>query len=117
MNFDMSVAFVVGLSGIATVLAQIAGFHLPSSMILGLLLGAAFGLLNGGLVVLTKANPFLITLGTAALAYAGSLMLTQSKTLYAPIPEFTLLGRERLSAQSTTPSSCSYSSPSCCSSC
>ena len=35
-NFDMSVAFVVGLAGIITVLAQIAGFDLVTSMALGL---------------------------------------------------------------------------------
>ena len=65
-NFDMSVAFVVGLAGIVTVLAQICRprpRHLdgarprrPASPI---------GLVNGLLVVYTGANPFLITLGTA----------------------------------------------------
>jgi ribose/xylose/arabinose/galactoside ABC-type transport system permease subunit len=95
-NFDMSVAFVVGLAGIITVLAQIAGFDLTSSMALGLAGGMAIGLLNGFLVVQTGANPFLITLGTASLAYAISLMLTHSQTLYATIPDFNVFGRGRL---------------------
>src|SRR6185436_9840709 len=85
-NFDMSVAFVVGLAGIVTVLAQIAGFDLATSMLLGIAGGMAIGLVNGLLVVFTGANPFLITLGTALLAYSASLTLTHSQTFYATIP-------------------------------
>ena len=92
----MSVAFVIGLAGIVTVLAQIAGFDLATSMALGLGSGLAVGFVNGLLVVYTGANPFLITLGTASLAYALSLTLTHSQTLYATIPEFNILGRGRL---------------------
>jgi ribose/xylose/arabinose/galactoside ABC-type transport system permease subunit len=46
-NFDMSVAFVIGLSGIITVLAQIAGLDLAASMALGLAGGLAVGLVTG----------------------------------------------------------------------
>jgi ribose/xylose/arabinose/galactoside ABC-type transport system permease subunit len=95
-NFDMSVAFVVGLAGIVTVRAQIAGFDLVTSMALGLAAGVGIGMVNGLLVVHTGANPFLITLGMALLAYSVSLMLTRSQTLYATIPEFNELGRGRL---------------------
>jgi ribose transport system permease protein len=95
-NFDMSVAFVVGLAGIVTVLAQIAGVDLVASIALGVSAGLAIGSLNGLLVVYTGANPFLITLGTALLAYSVSLILTRSQTLYATIPEFNVVGRGRL---------------------
>ena len=95
-NFDMSVAFVVGLAGIVTVLAQIAGLDLVTSMALGLAAGIEIGLVNGLLVVYTGANPFLITLGIALLAYSVSLTLTRSQTLYATIPDFNELGRGRL---------------------
>ena len=95
-NFDMSVATVVGLSGIITVLAQVAGCGLLASLALGLAGGLAVGLLNGLLVVSTGASPFLITLGTASLAYATSLTLTHSQTFYATIPAFNILGRGNL---------------------
>jgi ribose/xylose/arabinose/galactoside ABC-type transport system permease subunit len=95
-NFDMSVAFVVGLAGIITVLAQIAGFDLATSIAFGLAGGMAVGLVNGLLVVFTGANPFLITLGTALLAYSASLTLTHSQTFYATIPAFNVIGRGRL---------------------
>jgi ribose transport system permease protein len=95
-NFDMSVASVMGLAGIIAVLAQAAGFGLAGSIAAGLLTGVVVGLLNGLLVVTTGANPFLITLGTNALAYATALWLTQSKTLYTAIPAFNEIGRGKV---------------------
>jgi ribose transport system permease protein len=95
-KFDMSVAAVIGLSGIITILTQIAGFGLIGSMACGLACGLLLGLLNGVLVVLTKANPFLITLGTNAFAYAMALTITHSKTFYTTLPAFNVLGRGKL---------------------
>jgi ribose/xylose/arabinose/galactoside ABC-type transport system permease subunit len=91
-NFDMSVAYIIGLAGIATVLAQRAGADLFLSILVGLAAGALVGLVNGILVVKTKANAFLITLGTSFLVFSISLTITHSKTFYATIPEFSLLG-------------------------
>jgi ribose transport system permease protein len=95
-KFDMSVAAVIGLSGIITILTQIAVFGLIGSTVCGLACGLLLGILNGALVVLTKANPFLITLGTNAFAYAMALTITHSKTFYTTIPAFNLLGRGKL---------------------
>ena len=95
-NFDMSVAYIVGLSGITTVLSQLAGASLPISILLGILSGVLVGLLNGTIIVLTRANAFLITLGTSTLVYSINLALTQSKTWYASYDEFLILGQGRL---------------------
>lgn len=95
-NFDMSVGYVVGLAGILTVMSQNAGAGLVESILIGLAVGMAWGLVNGGLVVLTRANPFLITLGTGWLAYAISLTLTKSMTQYASIDAFAVIGQGQL---------------------
>jgi len=95
-NFDMSVGYVVGLAGILAVIGQNSGVGLIGSILIGLAAGMAWGLLNGGLVVLTRANPFLITLGTGWLAYAISLTLTKSMTQYVSINSFTVIGQGRL---------------------
>jgi ribose transport system permease protein len=95
-NFDMSVAYIIGLAGISTVLSQMMGADLVTSVIIGLLAGGLVGLLNGIIIVLTKANAFLITLGTAILVYSVNLILTQSKTYYASIEAFLLLGRGKI---------------------
>jgi ribose transport system permease protein len=95
-RFDMSVAGVVGLAGIVTVLAQINGFGLFASIGFGLGSGVLVGLCNGVLVLATGANPFLVTLAVNLLVYSLALSLTESKTLYATIPEFNLIGRGQL---------------------
>jgi ribose transport system permease protein len=95
-NFDMSVAYIIGLSGITTVLAQLFGANLFVSVALGLLAGGLVGLVNGLVIVLTKANAFLITLGTGILVYSLSLVLTRSKTFYASIDAFLILGRGKI---------------------
>ncbi len=95
-RFDMSVAGVVGLAGIVTVLAQINGFGLIASIGFGLGSGVLVGLCNGVLVLATGANPFLVTLAVNLLVYSLALSLTESKTLYATIPEFNLIGRGQL---------------------
>jgi ribose/xylose/arabinose/galactoside ABC-type transport system permease subunit len=95
-NFDMSVAWTVGFTGIVTVSAQLAGADLATSMACGLAGGLLIGLVNGLTVVLTGANPFLVTLGTSQLVYAAALTITHSQTLTAVIPAFNLLGRGRL---------------------
>jgi len=95
-NFDMSVAYVVGLAGIVAVISQLWGAGFGLSLLLGLLAGALIGLLNGTLIVWTRANAFLITLGTSILVYSVNLILTQSKTWYASVDSFLLLGRGKL---------------------
>ncbi len=95
-NFDMSVAYIVGLSGITTVMLQIQGAGLFVSVAGGLLAGVLIGVLNGLIIILTNANAFLVTLGTSALVYSINLILTQSKTWYAEIEAFLILGRGKL---------------------
>ncbi len=95
-NFDMSVAYTVGLAGIVTVMAQIKGAGLLVSILLGLGAGAVVGAVNGAIVALTGANPFLITLGTSTLVYSVNLTITQAKTWYATIPSFAVLGQGKV---------------------
>jgi ribose/xylose/arabinose/galactoside ABC-type transport system permease subunit len=95
-NFDMSVAYTVGLAGIVTVMAQINGAGLLFSIVLGLGAGAIVGIINGTIVVITGANPFLVTLGTSTLVYSINLTITQAKTWYATIPGFAILGQGKV---------------------
>ncbi len=95
-NFDMSVSYTVGLAGIVTVMAQLNGAGLLLSIALGLGAGAFVGILNGIIVVITGANPFLVTLGTSTLVYSLNLTITQAKTWYATIPGFAFLGQGKV---------------------
>lgn len=92
-NFDMSVSMVVPFAGIVSVGAQLVGWGLWPSILIGLLAATLIGVLNGTIVVITKANAFLITLGMQTLVYAVALILTEARTWYTAIPEFGTLGR------------------------
>jgi ribose/xylose/arabinose/galactoside ABC-type transport system permease subunit len=92
-NFDMSVSMVVPFAGIVCVGAQIAGWGLWPSIFAGLLAATLIGVLNGAIVVITRANAFLVTLGMQTLVYAIALILTEARTWYTAVPEFGTLGR------------------------
>lgn len=95
-NFDMSVSMVVPFAGMLAIGVQINGGGLIESLLVGLLGGLAVGFLNGILVVKTRANPFLITLGTQTLVYALSLIITEARTWYGQIDAYNFIGRGRL---------------------
>lgn len=92
-NFDMSVSMVVPFAGIACVGAQLLGLGLWPSIVLGLLAGTAVGVANGLIVVITRANAFLITLGMQTFIYAIALIITQARTWYVAVPDFAFLGK------------------------
>lgn len=90
-NFDMSVGSVVALAGTVAVIAQPLG--LMPSLLLALMSGMLVGLANGLIVVTTRANPFLVTLGMQLVIYGLTLTITRARTLYGEIDAFNLLGR------------------------
>lgn len=61
-NIDVSVGSITGMCAV------------PLAILLTLLLGALCGLINAGLIIYTKVNPLVITLGTLYL-FAGSALL------------------------------------------
>ncbi len=49
---------------------------MPLAILLTLLLGALCGLINAGLIIYTKVNPLVITLGTLYISAGSALLLT-----------------------------------------
>ena len=93
-NFDMSVAGVIGASGIAALV--VLPFGTVPAILAGLAVGALTGVVNGTIVRKTKANPFLVTFGTQLLLYGVGLLVTQSRTLYGSTPTFDWLGHGKI---------------------
>src|SRR4051794_3449640 len=60
-----------------------AGSGVPGglALVMGLALGTACGLLNGGLVTRLKLPPFIVTLGTLNIFFALNLYISQSETI------------------------------------
>lgn len=72
-NFDLSVGGIVALVGVLS--AQIMNAHgLVPGIVAALLIGSAFGALNGFLVTTLKVNSLVATLGTG-FAFSGTALL------------------------------------------
>ncbi len=81
---DLSIGSVVALSGTIAVMAADAGVPIWLSMILGLLVGAFCGLLNGLMITKIKLPPFIATLGTAMVTRGVALTITNAMAFPAP---------------------------------
>lgn len=63
-GIDISFGSTIGLCAIALGVLFQSGVPMPLAILLTLLLGALCGLINAGLIIYTKVNPLVITLGT-----------------------------------------------------
>lgn len=79
-GIDLSVGSIVGLSSVAIGLARYYGVW--AMVAVGLIVGIAVGLLNGVMIVKTKAPPFVITLGTMVIMRGLALLLSKGQPLY-----------------------------------
>ena len=88
-GIDLSVGSVVALTGMMTAKMMVAGMHPVAAVILGVLLGAALGLINGALVNVTGLHPFIITLGTQAIFRGATLIVSNSSAVFGCPASFT----------------------------
>ncbi len=75
-GMDISVGATMGLGSIVTALLWAKGMNIWIAGVFGLGSGAAAGLLNGSLILLTGVNPLVITLGSSFLISGVSLILS-----------------------------------------
>ena len=69
-GIDLSVGAVVSLSAVtAAILMDGSAANLPLAIGLSLAAGAAIGVANGAIVTLTRASPFIVTLGMALVIF------------------------------------------------
>jgi ribose transport system permease protein len=77
-QFDVSVGAVLGMVSVAIAALTVrAGLPLPAALVVGVLMGAIVGALNGFIVAYLRASSFIITLGMATLV--GGLVSLYSK--------------------------------------
>ena len=70
-GIDLSNGMIMALSSVLmTGLAVLSGLNPLLAILVGLLAGVAFGLLNGSLITAIGLPPFIVTLGTFNIAYA-----------------------------------------------
>lgn len=93
-GIDLTLGAVISLSGCSTAALMGMGFSIEASVLAGVLVAIGCGAANGTLIVLSKAEPFIITLGMMSVYQGLTLVVTGGNNLAAS-PDFTF-GRDKL---------------------
>ena len=93
-GIDLTIGNVVSFSACVTAAMMAAGYDTGICVLCGLLVGTGCGALNGALVVLSKAEPFIITLGMMSVYKGFTLLVTGGMNLSAA-SDFTF-GRDKI---------------------
>ncbi len=88
-GIDLSVGSVVALVGMCTAKLMVGGMNPLLAVLIGILLGAALGFINGALVNVTGLHPFIITLGTQAILRGITLIISNSSAVFGFPGSFT----------------------------
>jgi len=84
-GIDLSVGSIIGFSGMAASMLNNSQPTLPAFVVLivGVLIGTAFGALNGALVAFGKVPPIITTLGTMSIFRGVTFVLSQGQWVTA----------------------------------
>lgn len=86
-GIDLSVGEVMSLTAVAGYMVMNGGeSYLPLAILVVLLIGAAFGVINGALVSLVRLPALVVTLGTMVVAQGVVLVLASSGTPAGSVP-------------------------------
>lgn len=98
-GIDLSVGSIVGLAAVvAASLAQVTSTRFPFerpvflSIVVGLLVGALIGFVNGSIIAYFKIAPFIATLGMMTIARGLALIYTEGRPVSNLAPGFNALG-------------------------
>lgn len=80
-GIDLSLGPVLGLCGVVIAMMAVAGWPLGLSIGAALLIGAAFGLVNGVLVACVGLPAFIVTLSTFGVAQSVATVLTEGNSI------------------------------------
>ncbi|ALM53883.1 ABC transporter permease [Halomonas huangheensis] len=95
-GIDLSVGPVMALSGTVMAGLMVAGMPPSVAIIAGLLVGAAFGTINGMFVAFAGMPPIIVTLATMGIARGLALIYTGGYPISGLPPEFAFFGRGTL---------------------
>ena len=95
-GIDLSVGAILALSGVAAAMAVKAGTPVPAGMLLGLVVGALCGAINGLCVTMLRLPPFIATLGMMLVARGVALQITDAKAIGGLGDSFAELGNGSL---------------------
>jgi ribose transport system permease protein len=80
-GIDLSLGPVLGLCGVVMAMMAVGGTPLWLAMATAIMIGIAFGLVNGALVSYVNLPPFIVTLGAFGIAQSLATMLTEGDSI------------------------------------
>lgn len=84
-GIDLSVGSMVALNGVVGALLTQAGLGIAATVPLTIVIGGAFGMLNGAIIAYGRMNPFIVTLGMMGVARGVAKWLADNQTVnYEP---------------------------------
>ena len=95
-GIDLSVGPVMALSGTVMAGLMVAGVPPTLAILLGLLIGAAFGAFNGAFIAFAGMPPIIVTLATMGIARGLALIYTGGYPISGLPVEFAFFGRGTL---------------------
>lgn len=92
-NIDLSCGYLVGLVSITVGVMNRSGANPVLIVLVGLLIGAAVGAFNGGLMVVFHIPSFIATLGSGYICYGFAQIVAQSKSIRNMHPALLAFGK------------------------
>jgi ribose/xylose/arabinose/galactoside ABC-type transport system permease subunit len=96
-GIDLTLGNIIALSGCSAAIVMAGGASAGTGFFVGVLVATLCGSLNGILVVLSKAEPFIITLGMMSVYQGLTLLVTGGKNIVVNTPGFSF-GRAKIVA-------------------
>ncbi len=94
-EIDLSIGFLAGMSGTFACIIYLSTHNLVLAFILGLLIGAAVGALNGLFVAYFRLPSFIVTLAMQTVCFGIICLYTRGQNVYQ-IGNFKALGQSKL---------------------
>ena len=95
-EIDLSVGAIMGFAGMSMGMLYKSGIPAGAAIVLGLIVAAVIGGINGAIVAYGKINSFIVTLGTMTILRAFILILTNSKSIFGFGKMFNFIGSGRI---------------------
>lgn len=102
-GIDLSLGYMIGLASIACgIFIKSMGMPIAAGLLLTLLIGAAFGLLNGICIQLLHVPAFIATLGTGYIIYGIAQIISNGETVNHLPDALLALGKTKIGPLTTT---------------